>query len=259
MKLAVVGMGLIGGSLLKAARKAGYDTLGLHHADPADLSDVDIIFVALPPKSIAPWIEAHEAGFKPGAILTDVCGVKRPVFESFRAKALKANWTFIPAHPMAGKEVTGFANADEDLFRGASIILTPYPFMGRGPLDKLCPVLQALGFTTIVSTTPDRHDELIAYTSQLCHVISGAYIQDPLAPETPGYTAGSFADMSRVATMDAETWSDLFLENRDHLLTATGRFADRIDEFRQLLSRRDKAGLMAWIQAGADAKRGLKS
>lgn len=259
MKLAVVGMGLIGGSLLKAARKAGYETLGLHHADPADLSDVDIIFVALPPKSIAPWIEAHEAGFKPGAILTDVCGVKRPVFESFREKALKANWTFIPAHPMAGKEVAGFANADEDLFRGASIILTPYPFMGRGPLDKLCPVLQALGFTTIVSATPDQHDRMIAYTSQLCHAISGAYIQDPLASETPGYTAGSFADMSRVATMDADTWSDLFLENRDHLLAVVERFAGRIDEFRQLLSQGDKAGLMAWIKSGADAKRGLQS
>lgn len=259
MKLAVVGMGLIGGSLLKAARKAGYETLGLHHSDPADLSDTDIIFVALPPKSIAPWIEAHEGGFKPGAILTDVCGVKRPVFESFREQAMKAGWTFIPAHPMAGKEVAGFANADEDLFRDASIILTPYPFMGRGPLDKLCPVLKNLGFTTIVSTTPDHHDRMIAYTSQLCHVISGAYIQDALAPETPGYTAGSFADMSRVATMDAETWSDLFLENRDHLLAATKGFAGRVEEFARLLEAGDKAGLMAWIRTGADAKRGLKS
>ena len=99
---------------------------------------------------------------------------------------------------------------------------------------------------------------MIAYTSQLCHVISGAYIQNPLAPETPGYTAGSFADMSRVATMDADTWSDLFLENREHLLKSVDRFADEIADFRALLEKSDKAGMMAWIQKAADTKRALK-
>lgn len=257
MKLAVVGMGLIGGSLLKAGRKAGFEVLGLHHGDEADLSDTDIIFVALPPKSIAPWIDAHEATFKDGAILADVCGVKAPVFEEFRERAMKAKWAFIPAHPMAGKEVTGFANADEDLFQGASIILTPYPFMGRAPLDRLCPVLKALGFGKIVSTTPGNHDKMIAYTSQLCHVISGAYIQDELATETDGYTAGSFADMSRVATMDEKTWSDLFLENREQLLEVCRRFLARTEEFVGRLEANDKDGLEAWIKAGAEAKRSL--
>lgn len=258
MKIAVVGMGLIGGSLLKAAEAAGFDVVGLHHGDNADLSDRELIFAALPPRSIKPWIDAHEATFKEGSILVDVCGVKTPIFEEFRERAMKAKWTFIPGHPMAGKEVTGFKNADARLFQGASMILTPYPFMGRGPLDRLCPVLTKLGFTTIVSTTPGHHDEMIAYTSQLCHVISGAYIQNPLAPETPGYTAGSFADMSRVATMDAETWSDLFLENREHLLESVDRFAGEIATFRSLLARSDKAGLMAWIQKGADTKRSLQ-
>lgn len=258
MKIAVAGMGLIGGSLYKASLKAGFETLGLHHGDKADLSGVDIIFVALPPKSIAGWIEANESTFKDGAILCDVCGVKTPVFEEFRAQAMKSRWTFIPAHPMAGKEVTGFANADAGLFRGASIILTPYPFMGRGPLDKLCPVLRALGFGKIVSTTPAHHDEMIAYTSQLCHVISGAYIKDRLAPETNGYTAGSFADMSRIATMDEKTWSDLFLENKEYLLSAVGRFRERMEEFEKLLAAQDKAGLERWIKEGADMKRSLK-
>lgn len=251
-------MGLIGGSLLKAAEAAGLDTLGLHHGDKTNLSDRDIVFVALPPKSIKPWIDENEPNFKPGAILVDVCGVKTPIFEEFRERAMKAHWTLIPGHPMAGKEVTGFKNADARLFRGASMILTPYPFMGRGPLDKLCPILEKLGFTKIVSTTPGHHDEMIAYTSQLCHVISGAYIQNPLAPETPGYTAGSFADMSRVATMDADTWSYLFLENREHLLKSVDRFADEIADFRALLEKSDKAGMMAWIQKAADTKRALK-
>ena len=99
---------------------------------------------------------------------------------------------------------------------------------------------------------------MIAYTSQLCHVISGAYIKDRLAPETNGYTAGSFADMSRIATMDEKTWSDLFLENKEHLLSAVGRFRERMEEFEKLLAAQDKAGLERWIKEGADMKRSLK-
>lgn len=258
MKIAVVGMGLIGGSLYKASLAAGFETAGLHHSDEEGIAEADIVFVALPPKSTVEWIEKHDAVFKAGAIVSDVCGVKSPVFEHFRERAMKSRWTFIPAHPMAGREVTGFANSDAKLFQGASIILTPYPFMGRGPLDVLCPVLKALGFGEIVSTTPAHHDEMIAFTSQLCHVISGAYIQDFLAPESKGYTAGSFADMSRVATMDEKTWSDLFLENRESLMPVAGRFRARIEEFERLLAAGDKPGLEAWIAAGADAKRRLK-
>ena len=254
MKVGVVGLGLIGGSLLKAAEKAGYEVQGLHHGEAADLSTTDILFIALPPKSIKSWIEKNEPSFKPGMIAVDVCGVKRNIFEEFKTSQLTAKWVFIPAHPMAGKEVNGFKNADADLFKGASMILTPYPFMGRKPLDILTPVLQALGFGRIISTTPDNHDKMIAYTSQLCHVLSGAYAQEPLIAEHEGYNAGSFRDMTRIASMDPETWSDLFLENQDHLREVVDRYAACLEKFSAMLKAGDKAGIMAWIRQGATNK-----
>ena len=255
MKVSIVGLGLIGGSLLKAAERAGYDTLALHHSDTPDLHDTDILFIALPPKSIKPWIEKNESTFKEGMIAVDVCGVKRPVFDEFKTSQMTAKWVFIPGHPMAGKEVNGFKNADADLFKGASMILTPYPFMGRKPLDILVPVLKDLGFGKIVSTTPDNHDKMIAYTSQLCHVLSGAYAQEELIKEHEGYNAGSFRDMTRIASMDPETWSDLFLENADHLEAVTDRYAKCLEEFCTLLKNKDREGIKAWIERGAANKK----
>ena len=172
MNIAIAGLGLIGGSFLKAAEKAGHAVRGYHHGDTPDFSEADIIIVAQPPLAIEPWMRENSRTFKPGAIVVDVCGVKHHLFDAFRTPGSTGQWHFVPGHPMAGKEVGGFANATSELFVGASMILTPYPYTGRDPLDKLEAFFRSVGFARIVFTTPERHDEMIAFTSQLCHMIS---------------------------------------------------------------------------------------
>ena len=155
---------------------------------------------------------------------------------------------------MAGKEVSGWANASADLFRNASMILTPYPSCGRGPLDALEAFFRELGFGRVVFTTPQHHDRMIALTSQLAHVVSSAYIQDPLAQDHAGYSAGSFRDMTRVARLDPDIWTDLFLANREPLDAVLGRLIARLGEYREAIRSADAPRLRALLAAGRAAR-----
>ncbi|MBO6167505.1 MAG: prephenate dehydrogenase [Kiritimatiellae bacterium] len=256
MNVAIAGLGLIGGSFLKAAEAAGHKAKGCHHGEREDFSWADIIIVAMPPSAIEPWIRANEATFRSGAIVVDVCGVKRPLFEAFKETGkIERPWHFVPGHPMAGKEVGGFANATPDLYKGASMILTPYPYMGRGPLDTLEEFFRSLGFGRVVVTTPAHHDEMIAFTSQLCHIISSAYVREPLALDATGFTAGSFRDMVRVGAPDPEVWSELFTLNRDALLPVLERYISRLESFRAALASNDPTALKRDLAEGVEAKK----
>ena len=148
------------------------------------------------------------------------------------------------------------------LFDGASMILTPYPTYGRAPLDKLEKLLKELGFARIVYTDPKHHDEMIAFTSQLCHLISSAYVREPLSKDHVGYSAGSFRDMARVGAPDPDTWTELFFANRDALLPILERYINRLDDFRGALAADDRARLHAALEDGVAAKaqfgKGLK-
>ena len=258
--LAVVGMGLIGGSFYKAARRAGFSVAGLHHGETDGLGRADVVLVCLPPDAIVPWIREHAALFRPGSVVIDICGVKTPVCRAAAAIAKGQPWRFLGGHPMAGKEVSGFANATADLFDGKSMVLCP---VADEPEDTPSPtglpalrlLFRALGFARTVVTTPERHDEMIAFTSQLGHVIASAYAQDPRTAESVGFSAGSFANMSRIATIDPETWTSLYLADRDALLGALDGFLGRMRAFRDALDRRDDGAIRAFIAAGAAAKR----
>ena len=258
--LAVVGMGLIGGSFYKAARRAGFTVAGLHHGETDGLGDADVVLVCLPPDAIVPWIRAHAPLFRPGAVVIDICGVKTPVCRAAAEIAKGQAWRFLGGHPMAGKEVSGFANATADLFDGKSMVLCP---VADEPEDSPSPtgipalrrLFRALGFAHTVVTTPERHDEMIAFTSQLGHVIASAYVQDPHMEASVGFSAGSFANMSRIATIDPEIWTSLYLADRDALLGALDGFLGRMRAFRDALDRRDDGAIRAFIAAGAAAKR----
>ena len=264
----IVGLGLIGGSFAKAAARAGYAVSAVTRTPPADapfpvrtvadgrpfVSAADLILVALPPAAVVPWIEAHADAFKDGAIVVDGTGVKETICDALRKYALQDRWTFIGGHPMAGKEVGGFAHASADLFRNASMILTPYPSCGRKPLDLLDGFFRELGFGRVVITTPAHHDRMIALTSQLAHVVSSAYVRDPLAPEHAGYSAGSFHDMTRVARLDPETWTDLFLANRSALLDVLNGLIDRLSEFKTALDAADADALRDLLAQGRAAR-----
>jgi len=269
MNVGVIGLGLIGGSFAKAAAQAGHKVRVWNRtratADRAvaegvaqavledDIGACDIVIVALPPSAVVPWIDAHQATFGKGAVVVDATGVKGTICAALEKYAFQDRWTFVGGHPMAGKETSGWDNASADLFRNASMILTPYPSCGRGPLDALEKFFAGLGFSRVVFTTPQHHDRMIALTSQLAHVVSSAYIQDPLAQDHAGYSAGSFRDMTRVARLDPDIWTELFLANRDALLVTLEGLVARLDAYRAALAARDADALRALLAAGRTA------
>ena len=250
--LAVVGLGLIGGSFLKAAQRAGYETVALHHGESGGLERADVALVCLPPEAIVPWVREHAGQFRRGATVVDICGVKTEICRALAALP-KDGWRFVGGHPMAGKEVSGFANATADLFDGRSMILCPEA--DGSDVAALARLFRSLGFARVVVTTPERHDEMIAFTSQLGHVIASAYVQDPRMEASVGFSAGSFANMSRIASVDAETWASLYLSDREALLAALDGFTARLGAFRRALEAKDAAALKAFLAAGAAAKR----
>ena len=252
LTLAIVGMGLIGGSFYKAGLRAGYDVVPLHHGEHAGLERADVVFVCLPPDVIVPWIRDHASAFKTGATVIDICGVKTAICRELAALP-KAGWRFVGGHPMAGKEATGFANSTADLFIGKSMVLCPPT--PEADVSALRRLFHSLGFAQVVVTTPERHDEMIAFTSQLGHVIASAYAQDPRVADSVGFSAGSFANMSRIATIDPETWAALYLADRPALLRVLDDFLGRLSTFRAALDARDESALKAFIAAGAEAKR----
>ncbi len=255
MKVAVIGKGLIGGSLMKAALRAKHEAVAFDKGETPVLADAEVVFVAVPPSAVASVIEAIAPALKEGAVVVDVTGVKGAVLAALAKYASETRWTFVGGHPMAGREKAGFENALENLFDGASMILTPFPSCGRTVLDRLEKFLKELGFARIVYTDPAHHDEMIAYTSQLCHLISSAYVREPLSAEHFGYSAGSFRDMVRVGAPDPDTWTELFFANRAALLPVLSRYLDRLSEFKSALEANDRARLHAALDEGVVAKK----
>ena len=254
MKIAITGMGLIGGSFYKAAKRAGHDVVGFDKGDPVDVRDADVVFVALAPETAVDWIRLHAAEFKEGAAVIDTCGIKGPVCRALSGVEAGRRWTFIGGHPMAGKEVSGFANSDADLFKGASMILTPQSGTSPALLDRLRALFSELGFGRTVITTPDHHDEMIAFTSQLCHIISSAYVREPLALEHSGFSAGSFKDMIRVGAPSPALWSELFASNREALLPVLDRYIARLEDFREAIANNNRPTLVRQLAEGHDNK-----
>ena len=271
MTIGVIGLGLIGGSFAKAATRAGHRVAVWNRtrttseravADGAaaavleeDMTSTagspDLYLISLPPDAVVPWIDAHQSAFKPGAVVVDATGVKGTICAALRKYAYDDTpWTFVGGHPMAGKEVAGYANATPDLFSDASMILTPYPSCGRGPLDMLEAFFKELGFGRVVFTTPEHHDEMIALTSQLAHVVSSAYIQDPLAKDHAGFSAGSFYDMTRVARLNPDIWTNLFLANKEALSSVLGGLIERLAEFKSALDAQDAPRLRDLLEKG---------
>ncbi|MGN0853068.1 MAG: prephenate dehydrogenase [Kiritimatiellia bacterium] len=270
MNIAVAGLGLIGGSFVKAFTRAGHSVHVWNRtratAERAvaegqavgvlddDFSVADLVVVALPPVNVVGWIDAHQESFRQGAIVVDATGVKAELCAALSKYAFQSRWTFVGGHPMAGREVNGWDNATADLYRNASMIFTPYPSCGRGPLDRLEALFSEIGFAKIVFTTPEIHDRMIALTSQLAHVVSSAYMQDPLAVKHDGFSAGSFHDMTRVARLDPVIWTELFLLNRVALLDVLDGLMARLAAFRTAIDASDGRRLEAMLAAGRDAR-----
>ena len=254
MKIVVIGRGLIGGSLVKAAIRAGHDGSAFDKGETPRVESADVVFVAVPPSAVVGVVDSVVPRLKKGAVVVDMTGVKGFVYREMMKYAYSKDFTFVGGHPMAGKEVTGWENSCAELFDGASMILVPYPTCGRLVLDMLDRLFRQLGFARTVYSDPAGHDAMIAFTSQLCHLISSAYVRDTLAEGHAGFSAGSFRDMVRVGAPDPDVWTELFSLNRDALLPVLSRYIGRLEDFRQALAEDDKERLHSALVEGVAAK-----
>lgn len=275
MNIGVVGLGLIGGSLAKTAKlhldatvfgcDLNQQTMmqaSLLGAIDGELTEdslrrCNVVLVALYPQAIVTWVKEHAPFFKDDALVIDCGGVKEVICRELEPLAEGKAWHFIGGHPMAGREFSGFKYAKDDLFDKASMILTP-----RG--DEDLPVLQRardffmdMGFRRVQFTTAKTHDEMIAYTSQLAHIVSSAYVKCPLAQKHKGFSAGSFADMTRVARLAEDMWTELFFDNRDALLPEVDGLVQRLTQYRDALRDNDHEVMRALLREGREVKEQL--
>ena len=272
MNIAVVGLGLIGASICKAVKAYtnntvyGYDknaeVCSLARTQNVidfelcadSLKQTDMLFIALYPKDTIEYIENNYKHFKNRIIVCDLCGVKGVVCEYAFKKALEQNFTFIGCHPMAGKEFSGFAYSEADLFKGASMIITPPEKIDKNKLDLLEEFILKLGFASIKRSNPYEHDKIIACTSQLAHVVSSAYVKSSTAAGFKGFSAGSFADMTRVAKLNEIMWTELFFENKQNLICEIEELISNLAQYRDALAENDYEGCKRLLRHGRKIK-----
>lgn len=267
----IVGLGLIGGSLAKAYRKEGHCVLG-YDADPtvtgfAKLSGIiseeltpegskvcDLILVAVYPAAAVKYIEENGKYFSPDTLVIDCCGTKTSVCDpAFRA-AEKYGFTFVGGHPMAGTHNSGIKFSSEDMFKGAPMALVPPSFNDIELLEKVKRLLDPAGFGSYSVCTAEEHDRKIAFTSQLAHIVSGAYIKSPTAEFHKGLSAGSYRDMTRVAWLNPDMWTELFLDNGENLTFELDELIDNLKKYRDAIAEGDRENLRRLLDEGRRRK-----
>lgn len=272
MQIGIVGLGLIGGSLAKAAKeRTTHTVLGFDRdkavlqaalqsgaidgvLEPDRLKDCRIVLVALYPQAAIDYILAHRADFGSHTIVTDCCGVKEVVCVPCEAAAKEAGFIFLGGHPMAGIERSGFAFSKGDLFHGASMVLTPSAGTDPAAVEEVSALCMQLGFGGIRLSTPKEHDRMIALTSQLAHVLSSAYVKSPAALSHAGFSAGSFKDMTRVARLNEDMWTELFFDNKPALLEEIEGLIDRLEAYAQALCQDDRKAMRDLLREGRERK-----
>lgn len=273
--IAIVGLGLIGGSMALALQKQGGSTvLGYDRdpdtqaaalacgaiqeaAGPDSLPRAELLILALPPEAAVACLRELRDFLQPGTLVTDVCGVKRAVVAACEPLCRERNLLFLGGHPMAGRERGGFQNATGNLFRGASYILTPTAGTPEAAVSYMKQFAADLGCGGVTVAAPEEHDRMIAFTSQLPHVLAGAYVQSPQCPDHRGYSAGSYRDVSRVAAVDEALWSQLFLMNRDMLSGELDGLIRRLQTAREALASGDREAVAEVIRRGRLVKERL--
>ena len=217
------------------------------------LGQADVVLFAMRPHGIAQQIEAFRDSFKPGALVTDVGGIKGAIMEA--AQCLPDTVDFIGCHPMAGKETSGVENAEKELFHNAHFILTPGPRSTQEHVDLLQRMGKYMGFRDVVITTPEEHDAIIAYTSQLMHIIAVATCDDEDLFRCKGFEGGSFRGCTRVAALDVPLWTELFTMNAPALCRCIRTLEDNLRAYREVLERGDREQLVEKLTASARRKR----
>lgn len=272
MRIGIVGLGLIGGSLAKATKALttdevfGFDidedTMNMARMtcaidgrlDDESLPSCDLVLLAVRPGACLAWTQDHASMISSGAILVDCCGVKRAVSGTLAGLAREHGFSYIGGHPMAGTENGGFRNSRENLFEGASMILVPDEATDMAMLEKLKGYFLDIGFERLTFSNPEEHDRIIAYTSQLAHVTASAYVKSPAAQQRTGFSAGSFNDMTRVAKLDEVMWTELMLDNADNLAHEVRLLISNLAPYADALEAGDADALRALLREGREKK-----
>jgi len=272
MNVGIVGLGLIGGSMAKSIKaRTGHTVFAIDRDEETmamarmcgaidaplteeNLPACDLLLLALRPGAVIEWVRAHAGAISPDTIAVDLCGVKRTVVAALTPIAAAHGFSYIGGHPMAGRERGGFVSATDDLYTGASMILTPDERTDLPLLETLKAFFLDVGFAHLTFSTPEEHDRIIAYTSQLAHITSSAYVKSPDALLRRGFSAGSFQDMTRVARLDEAMWTELFMDDADFLTEQLDILIGHLNEYLSALKDGDQIRIQALLKDGRERK-----
>ena len=271
MKVGILGLGLIGGSLARAYALEGHTVYAIQRNESmlsfamlagavhgklneAAIPQCDLILLAIYPDGSASWLERNAHLISKDALVIDCCGIKGEVCRRCLPLAKEYGFTFIGGHPMAGSQFSGFKYSRADLFEGAPMVLVPPVFDDAALLDRAKDALKPCHFGFFSVTTAEEHDRMIAFTSQMPHILSNAFIKSPTALKHKGFSAGSYKDLTRVAWLNPQMWAELFLENRDNVLFELDYYIESLKQYQQAIRDEDMDALVQLLDEGRKRK-----
>lgn len=271
MIVGILGLGLIGGSMARAYAKAGHQVLacdrddsilefaklaGVVHGvlDTTSLPTCDFIILSIYSDASATWLERNAKYIAHTALVLDCCGIKEEICRRCFPLANAFGFTFVGGHPMAGSHFSGFKYSRSNLFQGAPMVIVPPRFDDPELLQRVKDALAPCGFKSYSVTSAQEHDRMIAFTSQLAHIVSNAYIKSPTALTHAGFSAGSYKDLTRVAWLNPQMWAELFLSNQENILYELDFLMDSLQAYRDAIAKKDNTQLIALLDEGRKRK-----
>ena len=271
MRVGILGLGLIGGSLARAYALEGHTVLacekdesilsfamlaGAVHGklDESTIPSCDLILLAIYPGGSASWLEQHAHLVSPTTLVLDCCGIKQEVCQRCFPLAQKYGFTFVGGHPMAGSQFSGFKYSRGNLFSGQPMVLVPPVFDNIQLLHRVKEMLKPCDFGSFSVTTAEEHDKMIAFTSQMPHIVSNAYIKSPTARNHKGFSAGSYRDLTRVAWLNPQMWAELFMENKENVLQELDFYIQSLTAYRDAIAFDDMPHLITLLEEGKKRK-----
>lgn len=271
MHVGILGLGLIGGSLARAYSKAGHTVFACDQdadmlafaqlagvvtdtLDQTTLPSCDLILLAIYADGSARWLEENGKYVSPSSLVIDCCGIKEAICDRCFPLAEKYGFTFVGGHPMAGSHNSGFKFSRSNLFQGAPMVIVPPRYDDPDLYQRIKDALQPCSFGSFSVTTAKEHDKMIAFTSQMPHILSNAFIKSPTAVQHKGFSAGSYKDLTRVAWLNPKMWAELFLSNRENVLFELDSYINSLIAYKEALLDHDEATLIALLDEGRKRK-----
>lgn len=271
MKVGILGLGLIGGSLARAYALEGHTVYAIQRNESMlsfamlagavhgklseeTIPECDLILLAIYPGGSASWLERNAHLISKEALVIDCCGIKREICRRCFPLAEQYGFTFIGGHPMAGSQFSGFKYSRAALFKGQPMVLVPPVFDDMQLLDRAKEALKPCQFGFFSVTTAEDHDRMIAFTSQMPHILSNAFIKSPTAKSHKGFSAGSYRDLTRVAWLNPQMWAELFMENKENVLFELDYYINSLSAYRSAIASGDMSALTALLEEGKRCK-----